>query len=75
MIIEKITHCDDCYTDWAMWRKPTHEITLSRDNDTGFTYSTIRISRTPWDDFGDPRELPQTITKKLEQLVKRKDTL
>ena len=72
MKIEKITHCDDGYTDYAMYRKPTHEITLSYDNDTGESYSTIRISPTPWDDFGDPRELPQTITKKLEKLVIKK---
>ena len=69
MHIEKITWADDGYTDWAMWRKPTHEITLSRDNETGDTYSTIRISRTPWDDFGDPRELPQSITDKLVKFV------
>ena len=69
MIIEKIAWADDGYTDWTMWRKPTHEITLSRDNDTGETYSTIRISPTPDDDFGDPRELPQSITDKLVKFI------
>jgi hypothetical protein len=59
---------DDTYKDWAMWRKPTHEITLTYDKDTQEYYSTVRTSPTPWDDFGDPRLLPDTITQKLINL-------
>jgi len=59
---------DDTYKDWAMWRKPTHEITLTYDKDTQEYYSTVRRSPTPWDDFGDPRLLPNAITQKLINL-------
>ena len=59
---------DDTYKDWAMWRKPTHEITLTYDKDKQEYYSTVRTSPTPWDDFGDPRLLPDEITQKLINL-------
>ena len=56
---------DETYKDWAMWFKPTHEITLTYDKDAQEYYSMIRTSPTPWDDFGDERLLPDTITQKL----------
>jgi hypothetical protein len=59
---------DSTYKDWAMWRKPTHEVTLTYDKDAQEYYSTIRTSPTPWDDFGDPRLLPDAITQKLIKL-------
>ena len=60
---------DNLYTDWAMWRKPTNEITLTYDKDTRSYYSTIRTSPTAWDDFGDPRLLPDAITQKLREQI------
>ncbi len=64
----ELTNDDDAYKDWAMWRKPTHELTLTYDKDAQEYYSIIRTSPTPWDDFGDPRLLPDAITQKLINL-------
>lgn len=60
---------DDFYTDWAMWRKSTHEVTLTYDKEDKSYYSTIRVAANGWDDFGDPRLLPDAITQKLREQV------
>jgi len=61
---------DKMYTDWAIWRKPTHELTLTFDNENKKYWSTIRVSSSPNDIFGDSRLLSDKITKKLIKLIR-----
>lgn len=60
---------DEMYTDWAIWRKSTHELTLTFDNENKKYWSTIRVSSSPNDIFGDSRLLSDKITKKLIKLI------
>ena len=61
---------DNYYIDWSIWRKATHDLTLTYDKENKCFWSQVRISKTPQDQFGDPRMLPDTITQKLVTLIK-----
>ena len=66
----ELVNKDEMYTDWAIWRKPTHELTLTFDNENKKYWSTIRVSSSSNDIFGDSRLLSDKITKKLIKLIR-----
>ena len=60
------------YIDYSMCRHSYHDVTLSRDTETGDWYSFTSISPVrlgPYEPFDEDRELPDAITKKLRKIM------